>query len=79
MLGKFVLITETIDAACKQAMTQVAWKQESVKQNTGGEPTIIYKLTRRNQECIFPMYYEESEKMDSNMEIKRFRTYVQIT
>ena len=26
---------------CKQAMTLVAWKQENVKENTGGEPTII--------------------------------------
>ena len=31
--------------------------------------------------CIYHllMYYEESEKMDSNMEIKRFRTHVHIT
>jgi hypothetical protein len=25
------------------------------------------------------MYYEESEKIDSNMEIKRFRAHVHIT
>ena len=39
--SKFVLITKTIDVTCKQAMTFVAWKQENVKQNTDGEPTII--------------------------------------
>jgi hypothetical protein len=41
VLAKFVLITNTIDITCKQALTLVAWKQENVKQNTGGEPTII--------------------------------------
>ena len=41
VLAKFVLITKTIDVTCKQAMTLVAWKKENVKQNTGGEPTII--------------------------------------
>jgi hypothetical protein len=41
VLAKFVLITKTTDVTCKQAMTLVAWKQENVKQNTGGEPTII--------------------------------------
>ena len=41
VLAKFVLITKTIDVTCKQATTLVAWKQENIKQNTGGEPTII--------------------------------------
>jgi len=41
IFAKFVLITKTIDVICKQAMTLVAWKQENVIQNTGGEPTII--------------------------------------
>ena len=41
VLPKFVLFTKTTDATCKQAMTLVAWKQESINQNTGGEPTII--------------------------------------
>ena len=31
----------TIDVTCKQTMTLVTWKQENVKQNTGGVPTII--------------------------------------
>jgi hypothetical protein len=30
VLAKFVLITNTIDVTCKQAMTLVAWKQENV-------------------------------------------------
>ena len=41
MLAKFVLITKTINVTLKQAMALVAWKQENVNQNTGGEPTII--------------------------------------
>ena len=41
VLAKFVLITKTIDVTCKQAMALVTWKQENVKQNTGGEPMII--------------------------------------
>ena len=41
VLAQFVLIIKTIDVTSKQAMTLVAWKQENVKQNTGGEPTII--------------------------------------
>ena len=41
VFAKFVLITKTIDVTCKQALMLVAWKQENVKQNTGGEPTII--------------------------------------
>ena len=41
VLAKFILITKTIDVTCKQAMMLVAWKQENVKQKTGGEPTKI--------------------------------------
>jgi hypothetical protein len=46
VLAKFVLITKTIDVTCKQAMVLVAWKQENVKQNTDGDPTIILKVNQ---------------------------------